>query len=57
MSHILRLMKRVSEFTNKHKIVRGMMSYAILWPVGSIIQQTLIEDRNIKTYDYYKCLR
>lgn len=34
-----------------------MLSYAILWPVGSLIEQRLIEKKTFETYDWKKCLR
>ncbi|GAB0093225.1 SYM1 [Sergentomyia squamirostris] len=40
----------------QYKIVRGMASYSLLWPCGSLIQQT-IEGKTWKTYDWNKCLR
>lgn len=49
--------KRVLAFTNDYKIVRGMLSYSVLWPVGSLLQQTFIEKKNYKTYDWMKCAR
>ncbi|KAH8318128.1 hypothetical protein KR074_010471 [Drosophila pseudoananassae] len=44
-------------FTNKHRVIRGMISYGTLWPCGSLIEQTLIERRTFQTYDWMKCLR
>ncbi|XP_037026586.1 mpv17-like protein [Bradysia coprophila] len=51
------MLKRLIAFTNEHKILRGMASYAILWPVGNLIQQTVVEKKNFNTYDWKKCLR
>lgn len=51
------MFKQFIAFTNKHKIVRGILSYGTLWPCGSLIEQTLIEKRNIQTYDWVKCLK
>ncbi|XP_065354440.1 protein Mpv17 [Calliphora vicina] len=51
------LMKRFIEFSHKYKIIRGMISYGLLYPCGSLAEQTLIEKRNFKTYDYKKCLK
>ncbi|XP_017872024.1 PREDICTED: mpv17-like protein isoform X1 [Drosophila arizonae] len=39
-----------------HPMAKGMMTYALLWPTGSLIQQT-IEGRNFKTYDWARALR
>lgn len=56
-SHSRKMFKRLVFITNEYKIVRGMISYAVLWPLGSLIEQTLVEDRNFRTYDWMKCLR
>lgn len=41
---------------SKYPILRGVVSYAALWPTGSLIQQT-IEGRRYPNYDYMRCLR
>uniref|UniRef100_A0A1L8D8X5 Putative conserved plasma membrane protein n=1 Tax=Nyssomyia neivai TaxID=330878 RepID=A0A1L8D8X5_9DIPT len=41
---------------SQYKILRGMASYSVLWPCGSLIQQT-IEGKTWRTYDWSKCLR
>lgn len=51
------MFKKVVHIFTEHKILRGMISYAVLWPVGSLIEQTLVEKRNLQTYDWKKCLR
>lgn len=38
-------------FSKKYPVSRGMVSYAIIWPLGSIIQQTIISEDDI---DYAK---
>ncbi|KAM7349919.1 mpv17-like protein isoform 2-T4 [Cochliomyia hominivorax] len=43
-------------FISSHPLIRGSISYAILWPTGSFIQQTL-EGKSLKTYDYMRMLR
>lgn len=43
-------------FTNTHPLIRGSITYAILWPTGSLIHQTL-EGKNFRTYDYMRMLR
>ncbi|XP_044753339.1 mpv17-like protein isoform X4 [Coccinella septempunctata] len=35
------VLSRFVAFTNRHPIVRGMISYATIWPVSNIIQQSL----------------
>ncbi|ALC48245.1 CG14777, partial [Drosophila busckii] len=39
-----------------HPLTRGAAVYAVLWPTGSLIQQSL-EGRNLKTYDWGRALR
>ncbi|KAH8415354.1 hypothetical protein KR222_004998 [Zaprionus bogoriensis] len=39
-----------------HPMVKGAVTYALLWPTGSLIQQTL-EGRDLKTYDWARALR
>lgn len=51
------MFKRLVILTNEYKIIRGMISYGTLWPLGSLIEQTLVEKRNYKTYDWMKFLR
>lgn len=51
------MFRLAAHFLNEYKIVRGMLSYAVLWPMGSLIEQTLVEKRNWHTYDWTKCLR
>lgn len=54
----LRIMfKKVVHIFTEYKILRGMLSYAVLWPVGSLIEQTWVEKRNWQTYNWNKCLR
>lgn len=48
------LVKRIAEFSNKYPVSRGMATYAISWPLGSIIQQQL-EGR--ETYDFGRTAR
>ncbi|XP_067636216.1 mpv17-like protein isoform X2 [Eurosta solidaginis] len=43
-------------FANTHPLAKGVMSYAIIWPTGCLIQQTL-EGRDLKTYDWMRCMR
>ncbi|EAT39052.1 AAEL009112-PA [Aedes aegypti] len=46
----------IVEFTNEYKILRGMISYSALWPLGCILQQTF-EGKRWKDYDWQRCLR
>jgi len=43
--------------TNKYKVLRGMLSYGTLWPCGCLIEQTMVEKRTFRNYDWMKCLR
>ncbi|XP_054728905.1 mpv17-like protein [Anastrepha obliqua] len=43
-------------FATAHPLARGCISYAVIWPTSSLIQQT-IEGRNFQTYDWICCLR
>ncbi|XP_037938383.1 mpv17-like protein [Teleopsis dalmanni] len=43
-------------FVNAHPLTRGAITYAVLWPFGSLVQQT-IEGRNYTNYDWKQCVR
>ncbi|XP_013118421.2 mpv17-like protein isoform X3 [Stomoxys calcitrans] len=43
-------------FTNTHPLLRGCITYGVLWPTSSLIQQTM-EGKNLRTYDYMRALR
>uniref|UniRef100_A0A1B0A0A3 Mpv17-like protein n=1 Tax=Glossina pallidipes TaxID=7398 RepID=A0A1B0A0A3_GLOPL len=43
-------------FTTTHPLLRGSITYAVLWPTGSLIQQSL-DGKNFKNYDYWRMLR
>lgn len=51
------MFKKVVHTINEYKILRGMISYSILWPIGNIVEQTLVEKKTWETYDWKKCLR
>lgn len=51
------MFRTARQFLNEYKVVRGMLSYAILWPMGCLIEQTLVEKKSWQTYDWKKCLR
>ncbi|BFF90039.1 mpv17-like protein [Drosophila madeirensis] len=51
------MFRHIINFTNKYKVLRGMISYGTLWPCGCLIEQTLIEKKTFRTYDWMKCLR
>uniref|UniRef100_A0A8D7ZUG4 (northern house mosquito) hypothetical protein n=1 Tax=Culex pipiens TaxID=7175 RepID=A0A8D7ZUG4_CULPI len=46
----------IAEITNEYKILRGMISYSALWPLGCILQQTF-EGKRWHNYDWQRCLR
>lgn len=43
---------RLSVLIKKYPIVRGMVSYALIWPSSSIIQQTFIQEKTWDTFDW-----
>ncbi|XP_075155391.1 mpv17-like protein [Haematobia irritans] len=43
-------------FITTHPFVRGVITYAVLWPTSSLVQQT-IEGKNFRTYDYMRAFR
>lgn len=47
---------RFMAFTNRHPIIRGMISYGTIWPTSCIIQQT-IAGKNWENYDLMQALR
>lgn len=51
------MLQKIRHFFAEYQIIRGMVSYAVLWPTGSLVEQTLVEKRNWQTYDWNKCLR
>ncbi|XP_017471160.1 PREDICTED: mpv17-like protein 2 isoform X2 [Rhagoletis zephyria] len=51
------MFRQFIEFTNRYKIIRGMLSYGMLWPCGCLIEQTLIEKRTFRNFDWMKCLK
>ncbi|XP_034118424.1 PXMP2/4 family protein 4 [Drosophila nasuta] len=57
MAQVLRQLQNVVTAQGKlHPMVKGAVTYALLWPTGSLIQQTL-EGRNLKNYDWARALR
>ncbi|KAB0794751.1 hypothetical protein PPYR_11590 [Photinus pyralis] len=43
-------------FTRRHPIIRGMLSYAVLWPTSCIIQQS-IAGKRWNNYDWHQVAR
>lgn len=50
------LFSKFSAFTRRHPIVRGMISYAAIWPTSCIIQQT-IAGKTWENYDWATAMR
>lgn len=50
------VLSRFVAFTNRHPVVRGMISYATIWPTSCILQQT-IAGKNVENYDWIQALR
>uniref|UniRef100_A0A1B6KT60 Mpv17-like protein n=1 Tax=Graphocephala atropunctata TaxID=36148 RepID=A0A1B6KT60_9HEMI len=46
--------KLVQNILMKHPLPRGMISYALIWPAGSLIQQTIAAEEK---YDFVKAAR
>lgn len=38
-------------------MVRGMLSYSVIWPTSVLIQQTVISGRRFDEIDWAKCAR
>ncbi|XP_063706801.1 mpv17-like protein [Culicoides brevitarsis] len=47
------MLSKVGFMLKKHPILKGMISYSIIWPTGSLIQQTIAGEN----YDFKKALR
>ncbi|CAG9860722.1 unnamed protein product [Phyllotreta striolata] len=47
---------RLVAFSNRHPVVRGMLSYGTIWPTSCIIQQT-IAGKTWENYDWGQALR
>lgn len=50
------VLSKCIEFTSRHPILRGVLTYGALWPTSSIIQQT-IAGKRWDDYDWMKALR
>lgn len=55
--YVMVVFRIIHDVTSKYKIIRGVIAYAILWPIGCLMQQTLIEKKTFKDYDWHKCIR
>ena len=45
---------RIHEFSLKYPVVRGMASYATIWPAGCLLQQTMAGDEH---FDFARAIR
>lgn len=50
------LIRRANIFINKYPVVRGMITYSLLWPTGCLIQQS-VTGTPWREYDWKKCFR
>lgn len=46
------VLSRLSLVVKRYPIVRGMLSYALIWPTSSLIQQTFIQKKTWENYDW-----
>lgn len=53
----MNVFRKLSQISEKYRILRGMASYAVLWPCASLAEQTLCEGRTFKNYDWKKCAK
>lgn len=50
------LLSKIKVLATKYPMIRGMVSYSLIWPTSSIIQQS-IEGKTWGSYDWWRCLR
>ncbi|KAK5644312.1 hypothetical protein RI129_005612 [Pyrocoelia pectoralis] len=50
------ILSKIILFTRQHPIIRGMVSYAVIWPTSSIIQQS-IAGKRWDSYDWGQVAR
>ncbi|XP_055912507.1 mpv17-like protein [Eupeodes corollae] len=50
------LLSKFKVLITKYPMARGMVSYSLIWPTSSIIQQ-YIEGKTLGTIDWWRCLR
>lgn len=50
------ILSRFLAFTNRHPVVRGMISYGTIWPTSCLIQQ-LIAGKTVDNFDWVQALR
>lgn len=47
---------RLKEITTKYPLLRGVLSYSIIWPTSALIQQRMA-GKTLDTYDWGRCIR
>lgn len=50
------LVSKIQSCLKTYPVIKGMISYGVIWPCGSLIQQT-ISGKRLDTYDWNKCLK
>lgn len=48
------MLSKLRAISQQYPVIRGMVSYACIWPLGSCIQQKIAGQEHI---DYKRCLR
>ncbi|XP_022185876.1 mpv17-like protein isoform X1 [Nilaparvata lugens] len=48
------VLQKVKDVSSKYPVIRGMVSYAVIWPIGSLVQQTIA---GVDQYDYARAAR
>lgn len=51
------IISRVRAVCQRYPLVRGMLSYSVIWPTSCIIQQTVISGQPLSEIDWAKCAR
>lgn len=52
----MNVISRFVSFTNRHPVIRGMISYATIWPTSCIIQQSF-QGKTYRNYDWSQVLK
>lgn len=51
------VLSRFRAFLRMYPVTRGMITYSMIWPTSCLIQQTVIEGKNYKNYNYWAAAR
>ncbi|KAL5276319.1 hypothetical protein ACFFRR_001890 [Megaselia abdita] len=49
-------LRKLKVLTTRYPVLRGMISYSIIWPTSSLIQQ-VVEGKTLDTIDWWRCAR